>query len=122
METKTKPSQNVELMDRQTLLMHYQALFEQAEEKTAEWYAAGTIAAALAGTGPIAEARKRLKQERDQCYANAEAHGHYPDDQYGSYGAYMKAKAAFYERALQELDQIDGSSPVPRAMRNDRLV
>jgi hypothetical protein len=109
-------------MARQTLLNYYQALFEQAEEKSAEWYASGTIAAALAGTGPIAEARKRLEEERDQCYAYAARHGHYPDSQYGNYGAYMWAKAACYERALQELDQIDGSSPTRHAMKNDWLI
>jgi O-acetyl-ADP-ribose deacetylase (regulator of RNase III) len=67
MGTKTRPGQKGEPMDRQTLLKYYEALFDQAEEKSAEWYASGTIAAALAGTEPISQARKRLEEERDQC-------------------------------------------------------
>jgi hypothetical protein len=122
MRTKMRPSQNGEPTDRQTLAKQYQVLFDQTEEKTAEWYASGTIAAAFAGTGPIAQVRERLEQERDQCYEHAEAHGHYPDSQYGTYRVYMETKAAFYERALQELDQIDVSSPVHCARRNDWLV
>ncbi len=86
--------------DREALAAMCRERAGQAEEKSAEWYAFGTAGAFLSGTGSIEWVRSELQKAREECLFYAQRDSNAPDAQYGTYGAYMRAKAMIYQHLL----------------------
>ncbi len=87
-------------MDREVLTAMCLARTDQAEEKSAEWYAFGTAGAFLSGKGSLAWVRRELQKARKDCLFYAERDGDAPDAQYGTYRNYMMTKATIYQNLL----------------------
>ncbi len=104
-------------MKRQELTSKYQSMFDQAKEKSADWYVYGHAWALLAGSGAVDWVRSELAKAREQSLQNALELGHRPDHDYGTYGVYMQTKVNLYNGVLEDLslvEEVQGMTEVER--------
>ncbi len=88
-------------MDRQVLIEKYQQIFEQAQERNAEWYVCRDVLPLLASALSLSAVHAELVKLRKQCEAHAKSDA--PDAVYGTYGDYMRFKIALFNQVLKEL-------------------
>jgi hypothetical protein len=97
-------------MERSALITKYQELFEQVQERNAEWYMCRDVLPCLSSSMELTQVCAELIKLRDACQEHAERSGDVPDSTYGTYGEYMRVKISMFNQVLQELGH---ETPVP---------